>query len=339
VDRKKIIVVALTVELSCFAFLAWYAGTGPTSIVPIFLNVMVYGTARAFLAPAQRSLGPSIAPPFALSRVIAFNSSTWQIASIVAPALGGILYATGRTLPFAVAAGIVATAIVVIATMHVPAVRRTTVDEQVRPSFGSAVAGLRLIRREPILFGAISLDLFAVLFGGAVALIPAIATDRLGVDASGQGYLRAAGGAGAALCAITLAVRPFGRHVGRWLFVSVAVFGAATVALGATRTFWVAMAAMAVLSCADMISVYVRSTLVPLATPEDTRGRVLAVEQVFIGASNELGAFQSGVAATLLGVPLAVMGGGVATIVVVALWWRFFPQLRDVDRFTDLEQK
>ena len=335
-DRRRIVLVALSVEVACFAFLAWYVGTDPTATWPIFVNVVIYGTARAFLAPAQRSLPPVIAPPNGLSRVVAFNSTSWQAAAIVGPAAAGLLYDADRSLPFIVAAGLVVCSATAMASLRVPKVQR--LEPVGRPSLGEALAGLRLIRRRPILFGAISLDLFAVLFGGVVALIPAIATERLGVDATGQGILRAAGGAGAALCAVVLAVRPFSRHVGRWLFVAVAVFGAATVVLGATRTFWVAVVAMAVLSCADMISVFVRATLVPLATPDELRGRVLAVEQVFIGASNELGAFQSGVAATLVGVPLAVMGGGVATLVVVALWWRLFPALRNVDRFSDLER-
>jgi hypothetical protein len=207
---------------------------------------------------------------------------------------------------------------------------------QERATLSHALEGLRFIRRTPILLGAISLDLFAVLFGGAVALLPAIAEDRLGVGAVGLGWLRAAGGIGASITAVVLAVRPLRRRVGRWLLVSVGVFGLATVVLGVTRNYLVAFVAMGVLTSADMVSVFVRGTIVPLATPDAMRGRVLAVEQVFIGASNELGAFESGVAATFVGLVAAVVSGGVATLAVVAVWWKAFAALRDVDTFDDI---
>jgi hypothetical protein len=200
----------------------------------------------------------------------------------------------------------------------------------------SAVEGLRFIRRTPILLAAIALDLFAVLFGGAVALLPAIAEDRLGVGDIGYGWLRAAPGIGAALMAVALAVRPVRRHVGRVLYLAVGVFGLMTVVLGMTTSFVVAFIALLVLSGADMVSMYIRSTVAPLVTPDEKRGRVLAVEAVFIGASNELGAFESGVAGQALGTQAAVVGGGVATLMVVGIWWVRFTQLRDVDRFDDL---
>jgi predicted MFS family arabinose efflux permease len=189
------------------------------------------------------------------------------------------------------------------------------------------------VRSQPILLGAISLDLFAVLFGGAVALLPAIAQDRLGVGAVGLGWLRAAIGIGAGSVTIFLAVRPVTRRVGRTLLVSVALFGVGTVALGLTTSFVVAFLALAALAGADSVSVFIRSTLVPLVTPHDKRGRVLAVEAVFIGASNELGAFESGVVGQLLGPAAAVVLGGLGTLVVAALWWSVFPALRRVDRF------
>jgi MFS family permease len=191
------------------------------------------------------------------------------------------------------------------------------------------------VRRRPILFGAISLDLFAVLFGGAIALLPAIAEDRLGVGAVGLGWLRAAVGIGAGLVTVTLAWKPVSRRVGRTLLVSVALFGVGTIVLGVTTSFVVAFVALLALSGADAVSVFIRSTLVPLATPADKRGRVLAVEAVFIGASNELGAFESGVAGQLLGPAVAVVLGGVATIAVAGLWWGLFPALRSVDGFPD----
>ncbi len=208
-------------------------------------------------------------------------------------------------------------------------------EERERPSVHEAVEGLRFVRSRPILFGAISLDLFAVLFGGAVALLPAIAEDRLGVGAVGLGWLRAAVGIGAGLVTILLAWKPVSHRVGRTLLVSVALFGVGTIVLGLTTSFVVAFVALLFLSGADAVSVFIRSTLVPLATPADKRGRVLAVEAVFIGASNELGAFESGVAGQLLGPGVAVVLGGVATLAVAALWWGLFPGLRSVDGFPD----
>jgi MFS family permease len=205
-------------------------------------------------------------------------------------------------------------------------------------SLHSALEGLRFIRRTPILLAAISLDLFAVLFGGAVALLPVIAEERLGVGDVAYGWLRAAPGIGAGLMALFLASRPVKRRVGRTLLMTVGVFGLSTVLLGVTTSYVVAFIAVVVLSAADMVSVFIRSTLVPLVTPDDKRGRVMAVESVFIGATNELGAFESGVAAQALGTQTAVIGGGLATVGVVAVFSVFFPSLRRVDTFEELEE-
>lgn len=201
----------------------------------------------------------------------------------------------------------------------------------------AAIQGLGVIRRTPVLFGAITLDLFAVLFGGAIALLPAIADKRLGVDAIGLGWLRAAGGMGAAGMGLVLAIRPLRRRIGRTLFIVVAIFGAATIGLGWTRSYWVAFAMMIVLSGADAVSVNIRSTISPLVVTDSMRGRVLAVENVFIGASNELGAFESGVVGQLIGASGAIIGGGIATLVVVVVGAACFPALRGVDRWSDLE--
>ncbi len=199
-----------------------------------------------------------------------------------------------------------------------------------------AFDGLRFMRRNRVVFGAISLDFFAVLLGGAVALLPAIAEERLGVGAVGLGWLRAAVGIGAFLMALGLSIRPVRRNVGRILLIAVGVFGVATIVLGLTQSFVVAFAALMVLSAADAISVFCRATIVPLATPESMRGRVLAVENLFIGGSNELGAVESGVAGQFLGVVGAVVSGGIGTLVVVVLWWTRFPRLRNIDRFSDV---
>ncbi len=197
--------------------------------------------------------------------------------------------------------------------------------------------GLRFIRRRQVLLGAIVLDMFAVLFGGAVALLPAIAEERLGVGSVGYGWLRAAPGVGAVIVTALLAVRPVRRRVGSTLFIAVFVFGAATIALGFTHSYALAFVALLILAGADSVSVFIRSTIVPLATPDAMRGRVMAVENVFIGASNELGAFESGVAGAVLGVGPAVWVGGVLTLGVVGVASLAFPDLRNLDRFDDLE--
>jgi hypothetical protein len=198
-----------------------------------------------------------------------------------------------------------------------------------------ALEGLRFVRGQPVLLGAISLDLVAVLFGGAVALLPALAEERLGVGAVGLGWLRAAVGIGAAAVTIVLAVKPVTRRVGSTMLIAVAIFGAGTIVLGVTTSFVIAFVSIAVLSGADAVSVFIRGTLVPLVTPPDKRGRVLAVETVFIGASNELGAFESGVAGQLLGPAAAVVLGGAITMLIALSWGRLFPALRAVDRFPD----
>ena len=309
------------------------AASRPTAVWPIFVIVVAFGAARGFAAPAVRSIPAMVAPEGTLARVVAFNAGAWQVASIVGPVIGGLLYARQPWYAFAAASIVFSAAIVALATVRLQA-RPAPSGEG--PTVSHALEGLRFIRRTPILLAAISLDLFAVLFGGAVALLPAIADKRLGVGAVGLGWLRAAGGIGASITAAALAARPLRRRIGRWLLLAVGVFGVATVALGLTRSYVVAFVAMAVLTSADMISVFVRGTIVPLATPDEMRGRVLAVEQVFIGASNELGAFESGVAAAFLGLVAAVASGGLATLAVVAVWWRVFPALRDVDTFDDI---
>lgn len=332
-DRRRIGALALAGEALCAVALALYAAGSGTAIWPIFIIVIAFGVARGFAAPALRSIPPMVAPEGKLSQVVAFHSASWQAASIVGPVLGGFLYAAEPWIAFAAAAGVFCVAIVAVLSVKMRNQPPPVTD---RPSISHALEGLRFIRRTPLLLAAISLDLFAVLFGGAVALLPAIAEKRLGVGAVGLGWLRAAGGIGASLTAAVLAVRPFRRRVGRWLLIAVGVFGVATVVLGLTRSYVVAFVAMALLTSADMVSVFVRGTLVPLATPNEMRGRVLAVEQVFIGASNELGAFESGVAAAVMGLVAAVASGGVATLVIVGLWWVLFPALRDVDTFDDV---
>jgi hypothetical protein len=273
-----------------------------------------------------------------LPRLAAMYSLAWQAGIIAGPVVGGVLYAVDRRLPFVATAGGMALGAVLLWFVRIRQELAERSEGSPTPAerLREAVQGLSVIRRTPILLGAISLDLFAVLFGGAVALLPVLASDQLGVGAVGYAWLRAAGGIGAAAMAGVMAVRPVRRHVGLTLFVVVALFGAATIVMGLTRWYALAFVAMLVLSGADAVSVFIRSTLSPLVVPDVLRGRVLAVEAVFIGASNELGAFESGVVGQWLGAPLAVALGGACTLLVVAVGLATFPSLRGVDRFDDL---
>ncbi len=334
-DRKRIAIIAIGGEVACGIALTWYATTDPTEVRPLFFIAFAYGIARAFLAPATRPMPPMVAPDGGIPQVIAMYSATWTGATILGPALSGLLFAWD-----AAAAYFVSTVLVIIAGVKIGRLQflrqpeRPDPDE--KPTFRSAIEGLLFVRRTPILFAAIGLDLFAVLFGGAVALLPAIATTRLGVGEVAYGFLRAAPGIGAAGMAVFLSFKPLQNKIGRGLLLAVFVFGVATIVLGLTRNYWLAFVSLMVLAGADMVSVYIRGSLVPLVTPDEKRGRVMAVENVFIGASNELGAFESGLVAQAIGTPATVIGGGLATIVIVVIWWFSFPQLRSVDRFDEL---
>jgi MFS family permease len=333
-DRRRVAAIAFTLEIGVSLLLCLYATTEPTSAAPIFGLAALFGVVRAFGTPAMRAIPPLIAPDDGLPRLIALYSATWQFGMIAGPATSGLLYELDPAVPYLAAAiGAGLAAIAMLAVRYRRPQQRTPSEQA--PTLHHALEGLRFIRRRPILLGAISLDLFAVLFGGAVALLPAIAEDRLHVGNVGYGWLRAAPGVGAVIVSTSLAIRPVRRHVGRVLFIAVATFGALTVVLGITSSYAVAFVALVALAAADSISVFIRATIVPLATPDRMRGRVSAVENVFIGASNELGAFESGVAAALLGVGPAVVLGGVATMAVVALWTRWFPDLRRLDTFDD----
>jgi MFS family permease len=336
-DRRFVMGLGLLGETVCAATLAFVAHRGVETIAPLLALVVGFGTFRAIAAPATRALPVTLVPRGGLPPMVALFSGAWQVGAIVGPVLAGVLFLVSPTASFAATSVLLA-----IGAAMVPLIRLHP-DAEVRdpegppPRLSEALDGLRLVWRTPLLLGAISLDLFAVLFGGAVALLPALAEDRLGVDAAGLGLLRAAVGLGAAVTTAALAIRPLRRHIGTTLLTAVAIFGAATILLGTTRSFVVALGALLVASGADAISVFVRATLVPLITPDRFRGRVLAVENVFIGASNELGAFESGVAGQFLGAAGSVVLGGAATLVVVAVWAFAFPALRRVDSFDGVE--
>ncbi len=334
-DRRLIVGVGLSVEVFTSILYFAYASTEPTSAVPIFLVAALFGTARAFVSPAMRSIPPLVAPLGSLPRLMALYAVTWQAGLIIGPATSGLLYDHDPATPYVAAALCFAVSAVAIAVLRVRHRQVRTPAEQ-KTTLHHAMEGLRFIRGRQVLLGAIALDLFAVLFGGAVALLPAIAEDRLHVGNIGYGWLRAAPGVGAVGMALLLAIRPLRRRIGRWLLFVVAVFGAGTMVLGLTHSYTVAFLALVVLSAADAVSVFIRTTIVPLATPDHMRGRVSAVENVFVGASNEIGSFESGVASVLIGVGPAVVLGGAMTIGIVGVWSVIFPELRDVDRFEDV---
>jgi MFS family permease len=342
-NRKRVSLVAQFGEFTCSILLMVYAlnmtePDGEGSALPIYAIAFLFGASRAFLAPALRPIAAMIAPDGGLTRVIAFYSATFTGAAIIGPAISGFLYAVDPALAYGVAAILILCGMASLSLVTLPAVV-TTQEKSARPTLRDAVQGLVFIRRTPVLLAAISLDLFAVLFGGAVALLPVIAEEQLQVGDIAYGWLRAAGGLGAAVMAVFLAFRPVRRHVGRTLLWVVAIFGVATIVLGTTRSYWIAFFALMIAFGADMVSVFIRNSLVPLVTPDDKRGRVSAVENVFIGASNELGAFESGAVSSLAGAQATVVGGGVATVAIAGIWWWAFPSLRNVDRFEDLEQR
>ncbi len=349
-DRRRVAAIALGGEALVLLAMCSYTTSPSKEVAPIFGLVLLFGAARAFVAPSERSLRADIVPAARVPWVSARYSAVWQGATVVGPVMAGYSYTHNPAAPFALASGLMAIGALAVCTVakplaHVSVVEDETqfdatelVDEDSTPSndggrLHEALEGFRFVRHSPMLLGAISLDLFAVLFGGAIALLPAIAEDQLHVGAAGLGWLRAASGIGAGLMALILVVRPIKQNVGRLLFVAVTVFGCGTIALGLANNIVVAFICVLILSAADAISVFIRSTLVPLVTPRDKRGRVLAIENVFIGASNELGAFESGVAGQALGASGAVVLGGFGTLAVAGIWATKFPALRKLDRF------
>jgi MFS family permease len=332
-DRRRVTALFLFARGICAAALVVYSVMDVGRIWPLFAIAFAFGAADAMLSPARRAIPPLITTPEVFPQTIALWTATFTGAAIVGPVLGGFLYAAGPDIAYAVAGALELAAIVpILRIAYVREPERLTN----RPTLAAALEGLHFVRRTPIVLAAISLDLFAVLFGGAVALIPAVAEERLGVGDIAYGWLRAAPGIGAAAMALVLAVMPVRRRVGPTLLVVVAVFGLGTVVFGLTRSYAVAFAALVVISAADMISMYIRGSIVPLATPDDQLGRVTAVEGVFIGASNELGAFESGVAARAVGLPWSIAGGGAITMLIAISFAWLFPSLRRIDTFDEV---
>jgi MFS family permease len=301
---------------------------GVISEVVIFALIFVVGAARAFQMPTMQALLPALVPPQLLSRAIAANASAGQTAIIAGPALGGIIYVAGPATVYAVSTALFVLTGLMIFLIRIER-RRAPASA---PGLSSVLEGIRFIRRQPAVLGAISLDMFAVLLGGATALLPIYARDILQAGPLGLGILRAAPAVGALLMTIALARHSINRHVGLRMFQAVIVFGAATVVFALSQWMWLSVLALALLGAADTISVVIRFSLVQLSTPDEMRGRVGAVNFLFINASNQLGQFESGVTAALLGtVPAAVLGG-VGTIAIALLWMKLFPALRKVER-------
>jgi MFS family permease len=332
-DRRGIVAICnFGVALSSAA-LAVIAYVGTKRLFPIYGILVVLGTIRAFSAPASQSLMPNLVDRNHLERAVALSSSGWQLAMIAGPSLGGAIYAlTGSpAVVYSVCALLALAAFVaIVAIGPVPASPPTG-----RATWSSLLVGLRFVWSDKPILGSISLDLFAVLLGGAVALLPMFARDVLQVGPWGLGILRSAPGIGAAATALLLAWFPLKRRAGLTMFAGVLMFGLATIVFGVSRHFALSLAALTVVGAADMFSVVVRSTLVQLRTPDEMRGRVSAVNMVFIGASNELGEFESGVTAAWLGPELAVVVGGIGTCLVVIAWTAMFRELRSIDKLSD----
>jgi len=334
-DRRRILAVCFALECACALLLLAFAAHGLDSARPVFAVMVLFGIARAFAMPTGQALLPNLVPRAQFGTAVALNSSTWQVSTIAGPALGGIVYLAGAPVVYASVAVLLAVAAGMVFSLREGGRDATRTVEA--PGWAALLSGLRFVRSRRLLLGAVSLDLFAVLFGGATALLPVYAADVLHVGPAGLGWLRTAPGIGAAVCGIVLGLMPITRQVGRWMFGGVIVYGLATIVFGVSSLFWVSLAALVVMGAGDMVSVYIRHLLVQLETPDEIRGRVSAVNAVFIGASNELGEFESGVTAAWFGTVPAVIVGGFATLLVAGTWSRLFPELSRLDRFPGSE--
>jgi MFS family permease len=328
--RRRILVVCYAAFAGCSALLLALTLHGLTSAYPIYLVLLANGVVRAFNGPAGQALLPQIVPERHFPNAVAWASSVGQGAQVLGPLMGGLVYGvTGSPVPvYAGAAAAYLTALCLMAMVEVTGTQRP----RGAASVAFVLEGLRYIWRNKIILGTISLDLFAVLLGGAVALLPVYAREVLHIGAFGLGLLRAGPGIGAVLMAIVVAHYPLQRRAGAAMLSCVAGFGLFTIVFGLSRNVVLSMAALIAVGACDMVSVIVRHTLVQLGTPDEMRGRVSAVNMVFIGASNEVGQFESGVTAQWFGAMPAVLLGGIGTLVIVGLWTIFFPALRRVDQ-------
>ena len=327
-ERRRVVQICLTVEAVTALLLAWGAYAGSLTVLEIFVAMAVLGTAGAFESPATAALLPLVAPPGSLQRATAISSGVGQLATITGPALGGLAYAVSPALPYGLMVAFCLSGVILMGAI------RLTQPAAVRDAATPAdlFAGVRFVRDNPAILGTISLDLFAVLLGGATALLPIYARDILLAGPLGLGILRAAPAVGALLMTMVLARHAIHRRVGMRMFQAVIVFGVATVVFAVSQWMWLSVLALAIMGAADTVSVVIRFSLVQLATPDEMRGRVGAVNFLFINASNQLGQFESGVTAALFGAMPAAVLGGVGTVAVALLWMKLFPTLREVER-------
>jgi MFS family permease len=328
-NRRWIVLTCFFIELLCGLLLLLFARKGLTSVIPVFAVMALYGAARAFMMPAAQAILVNLVPSESLAGAVALNSSLYHIAVIAAPPLGGALYLFGTETVYSVVTVLLSMSVLLMLPIQVNFVA----NKREPMSLHRVLEGLQFVRSRPIILGALSLDLLAVLFGGATALLPAYASDVLHVDSVGLGLLRGAPALGATITGIVLSFFPITRRVGAWMFTGVLIFGGATVLFGISEQFYVSLVALFLIGMGDMVSVYIRHILVQLETPDAIRGRVSAVNSVFIGASNELGEFESGMTAAFLGVVPAVIVGGCLTIGVTLVCVFAFPVLRKMDRF------
>jgi MFS family permease len=335
-NRKRLIVVCYVGFAVCYALLFEIARSGIRDVRFIYAVLLLLGVVRAFNAPAGRALLPMLVPIEIFPTAVAWNATVFQGATILGPALGGLLYAAfhGAAGVYGVALAVTALALASLVRVHATQIPRPHEEVSAR----TVLAGLHYIWTHKIILGSISLDLFAVLLGGSVALLPVYAREILRTGPRGLGLLRAAPGVGAGAMAILLAYRPLRRRVGKIMLICVAGFGVFTIVFGISHSLTLSMLALFLVGMSDMVSVVVRGTLVQIATPDAVRGRVNAVDMIFIGASNEFGEFESGVTAHWFGTVPAVILGGVGTLVVVTLWAWLFPELRDADRLTPVQE-
>lgn len=330
-DRRKVAGIAMSVDILVAIGLALITELDLRSLPVLYLFAALHGIARVFVSPSMTAIAPNIVPTSLIPRAIAFNSIAIEAGTIIGPAAFGFLFARHHAMPYWIAAVLMAVAAFSITSIRnlPPVPKDARRDHPVR----QIVDGFHFIWRERLLLGCITLDLFAVLLGGATALMPVFARDILHVGPEGLGQMRAATAAGAAIVAVWLSFRPLAKNVGVKMLLSVAAYGAMTVGFGLSRSFAVSLGFLALLGAADMISVFIRSSLVQLRTPDDKRGRVSAISGLAISASNELGEMQSGVAAALLGATGAVVFGGGAAIVITAIWAWSFPEIRRARTF------
>jgi MFS family permease len=329
-DRRKIVGVSLLIQALCLgAFAVWLAMTTP-SAGPVYVLLLVSGCARAFPSPAMSAMLPHLVSAEEFPRAVAITTSLYPICAIVGPAIGGLIYGVNGPAMFAVAAVMY---LIGLTQAHHLVAGRPPEDEKARAQRDKSIlAGVHYLRTNRLLLGLISLDLFAVLLGGVSALLPIYAQDILLVGPLGLGVLRGAPGVGAVLVGLVLAHRAIDRQAGTLMLACVAGFGAATLVFAISTDFWLSLIALGLAGGFDMVSMVIRQTLLQVSTPDAMRGRVSAVSSVFIGASNELGEVESGVAAALLGTVPAALLGGIGTLVIVALWTKLFPEIRRADR-------